>query len=143
MSRQTPQGKQDYIRALRSAGKIILFCGDGTNDAVAVVEANVGVQIESSSDITRASADVVLLGSLYGVLQLLDLSKAAFRRITLNFVWSAIYNVFAILLAGGAFVKFRIPPAYAGLGELVSVLPVVAVAMTLLRRRSGRAYGER
>merc|ERR1712093_741171 len=131
---RTPAQKQEYIRELMDSGKITLFCGDGTNDAVAVAEANIGVQIESSSDITRASADVVLLGSLHGVLQLLDLSKAAFRRITLNFVWSAIYNVFAVLLAGGAFVKIRIPPAYAGLGELVSVLPVVLTAATLLKK---------
>ena len=42
------------------------------------------------------------------------------------------YNTFAILLAAGAFVMFRLPPAYAGLGELVSVLPVVLVAATML-----------
>lgn len=141
VSRQTPEDKQTYIRDLRSAGKVVLFCGDGTNDAVAVTEANVGVQVESSSDITRASADVILLSGLEGVLQLLDISKAAYRRITLNFIWSAIYNIFAILLAGGAFVKVRIPPAYAGLGELVSVLPVVFVALTLLKRNLASAHG--
>ena len=50
-------------------------------------------------------------------------------RVYLNFTWSFIYNLFAILLAAGAFVTVRIPPAYAGIGELVSVLPVVGVAM--------------
>lgn len=39
------------------------------------------------------------------------------------------YNLFAILLAAGAFVRARIPPEYAGLGELVSVLPVIAVGV--------------
>jgi heavy metal translocating P-type ATPase len=127
---RTPVQKQEYIRELMDAGKITLFCGDGTNDAVAVAQANVGVQIESSSDVTRATADVILLRNLDGVVNLLDVSKAAFRRITFNFVWSAVYNVLAILLAAGAFVKFRIPPAYAGLGEIVSVLPVIIVALT-------------
>jgi Cd2+-exporting ATPase len=127
---KTPAQKQEYVRHLMEAGKITLFCGDGTNDAVAVAQANVGVQIESSSDVTRATADVILLRSLDGVVNLLDVSKAAFRRITFNFIWSAVYNVGAILLAAGAFVKFRIPPAYAGLGEVVSVLPVIIVALT-------------
>lgn len=127
---RTPAQKQAYIRTLMDAGKITLFCGDGTNDAVAVAQANVGVQIESSSDVTRATADVILLRNLDGVVNLLDVSKAAFRRITFNFVWSAVYNLLAILLAAGAFVRFRIPPAYAGLGEIVSVLPVIIAALT-------------
>ncbi|KAL6240912.1 hypothetical protein RBB50_012171 [Rhinocladiella similis] len=127
---RTPAQKQEYVRQLMDAGKITLFCGDGTNDAVAVAQANVGVQIESSSDVTRATADVVLLRNLDGVVNLLDVSKAAFRRITFNFIWSAVYNVLAILLAAGAFVKVRIPPAYAGLGEIVSVLPVIVAALT-------------
>lgn len=134
-SKQSPEGKQNYIRRLKEAGKVVLFCGDGTNDAVAVTEAAVGVQIESSSDVTRATADVVLLGNLKGVPQLLDISRAAFHRIMFNFLWAALYNVFAILLASGAFVRFRIPPAYAGLGELVSVVPVVLTASTLLTKK--------
>lgn len=77
---------------------------------------------------------MILLGNLNGVLQLLDISKAAFHRIMFNFLWAALYNVFAILLAGGAFVRVRIPPAYAGLGELVSVVPVILTAATLLKK---------
>jgi len=72
-------------------------------------------------------------GSLEGILTLLDLSRQAYSRVIFNFVWSAVYNLFAILLAAGAFVRFRIPPAYAGLGELVSIMPVIIVAVTLLR----------
>jgi len=118
-------------------GKIALFCGEGTNDAIAVAQADVGVQIESFSDVTRATADVVLLSNLEGVVNLLDVSKATFRRIIFNFIWSAVYNVFAILLAGGAFVKVRIPPAYAGLGEIVSVMPVIAAALTMPKVKQG------
>ncbi|KPI39795.1 P-type cation-transporting ATPase [Cyphellophora attinorum] len=135
---KTPAEKCDYVKALRDAGKTTLFCGDGTNDAVAVAAADVGVQLEASSsaggsasDVTRATADVVLLGSLEGVPRLLDVSKAAYRRIVFNFVWSAVYNVLAVLLAGGAFVKVRIPPAYAGLGEIVSIAPVIVAAMSM------------
>ncbi|KAK6496292.1 hypothetical protein TWF481_002317 [Arthrobotrys musiformis] len=130
-SRHSPAQKQHYIKELMSSGRTVLFCGDGTNDAVAVAQANVGVQIGTTSDITRATADVVLLGGLDGILILLDISKRSSRRIIFNFAWSAIYNVFAILLAAGAFVKARIPPAYAGLGEVVSVVPVIVAALTL------------
>ena len=131
VSRQSPADKQAYVKALIDAGKTVLYCGDGTNDAVAVAQAHIGVQMGTTSDVTQAMADVVLMGGLDGIPALLDLSKQAFGRIVFNFVWAGVYNTFAILLAAGAFVKVRIPPAYAGLGEIVSVLPVILVALTL------------
>jgi len=45
--------------------------------------------------------------------------------------WSVIYNVLAILLASGAFVNIRIQPEWAGLGEIVSVLPVIFIAFAV------------
>ncbi|EGD99415.1 cation transport ATPase [Trichophyton tonsurans CBS 112818] len=138
-ARQTPSDKQAYVTQLMEQGKTVLFCGDGTNDAVAITQADVGVQIGSSSDVSRATADVVLLGGLEGVVVLLDVSRASFRRIVFNFVWSALYNVFAILLAAGAFVYVRIPPAYAGLGEIVSVLPVILAALSMFWTRRSQA----
>ena len=131
-ARASPADKQQYVEALQTSGKVILFVGDGTNDAVAIAQANVGAQIGNTSDVTSAVADVVLLNGLNGVVTLLDVSKRAFHRIIFNFVWTAVYNVFAILLAAGAFVKFRIPPGYAGLGEIASVGPVILAAVTLM-----------
>ena len=69
--------------------------------------------------------------SLTGLISFIELSEAVHRRIVLNFIWSGIYNLVAVLFASGAFVHARISPAYAGLGEIVSVLPVVLVAMQL------------
>lgn len=137
VSRCSPAGKQTFLRNLMNEAKVVLFCGDGTNDAVAVAQADIGVQIGSSSDVARATADVVLLNDLKGVLHLLDTSKAAYRRIIFNFVWAAVYNVFAILLASGAFVRVRIKPAYVGLGEMVSMVPVITVALSMLHMRKG------
>ena len=141
-ARQAPVQKQAYVSSLMTQGRVVLFCGDGTNDAVAVAQADVGVQLGGSlpsCDVTRGAADVVLLSGLGGILHLLDMSRSAFRRIAFNFAWAGVYNLAAILLASGALVHVRISPAYAGLGELVSVLPVVLVAATiLLHRRSPR-----
>ena len=132
---RTPTEKRDYIAALmEDKTKYVMFIGDGTNDAVAVAQANVGVQMGgglNSSDITQGAADVVLLNDLDGIPFLLNVSRAAFYRMAFNFVWSAIYNVIAITMASGAWIKVRIPPAYAGIGELVSVVPVILAAMSM------------
>ncbi|KAH9933447.1 E1-E2 ATPase-domain-containing protein [Fomitopsis serialis] len=130
-----PADKQAYIASLASKGDCVLFCGDGTNDAVALARADIGVHLhtgEGAGFAASSAADVVLLHpSLTGILTLLQLSDAVARRIMLNFGWSAVYNLVAILFAAGAFVNARLPPAYAGLGEIVSVLPVVLVALQL------------
>lgn len=132
-SRCTPSDKQAFIKELmKDEKKTILFCGDGTNDAVALAQADIGVHMNSGSDVARTAADVILMRPyLGGILVLLDLSKTAFHRMIFNFAWSFVYNLFAILLAAGATVKARIPPEYAGLGEIVSVLPVILIALQL------------
>jgi Cu2+-exporting ATPase len=132
-SRCSPADKQKYVKAIKDhKDKIVLFCGDGTNDAVALAQADIGLHMNSGTDVAQSAADAVLVrAALSGILALIDLSQAAFRRITFNFIWSFVYNTFAVLLAAGAFVKARIPPQYAGLGELVSVLPVILIALQL------------
>lgn len=138
---RTPAEKRDYISCLmEDKTRYVLFCGDGTNDAVAVAQANVGAQVGgglTSSDVTQCAADVVLMNGLEGSPFLLNVSKASFHRMVFNFVWSGIYNLLTVTMASGAWVEFRIPPAYAGLGEMVSVVPVIlaAVSMLLLKLR--------
>ncbi|KEY71823.1 hypothetical protein S7711_10222 [Stachybotrys chartarum IBT 7711] len=132
---RTPPEKRDYVAALmEDKTKYVLFCGDGTNDAVAVAQANVGAQMGgglTSSDVTQGAADVILIGGLEGIPFLLSLSRSSFNRMAFNFVWSGIYNVLAVTMASGAWVRFRIPPRYAGLGEMVSVVPVILAAVSL------------
>ena len=132
-ARCSPADKRKYIQEIMSNGNgTVIFCGDGTNDAVALAQATIGLHVNEGTDVAQSAADAVLVRpALGGVLILIDLSCAVYRRICFNFGWSGVYNLFAILLAAGAFVDARIPPAYAGLGELVSVLPVIAIALQL------------
>jgi heavy metal translocating P-type ATPase len=146
-SRCRPEGKMTYVRDLQAQGKVVMFVGDGTNDSVALKQADVGVHInqEQGSDVAKSAADVVLMTArLHDVLILLDISRAAYRRIMMNFLWSALYNAAALLLAAGAFTSVmaeaRIDPQYAGLGELVSVLPVVLIAFQMRWRNYGKQY---
>ncbi|KAI0400357.1 hypothetical protein F4802DRAFT_602072 [Xylaria palmicola] len=107
--------------------------------AVGIERANIEAQRKPdekqayvAGDVTRGTADVVLLSELGGIPFLIGVSRAAAARVALNFLWSAVYNVFAILLATGAFVRARIAPAYAGAGKLVSILRIIVASLTML-----------
>lgn len=132
-SRCSPADKQKYVKEILALEKDkVIFCGDGTNDAVALAQASIGIHMNEGTDIAQSAADVVIMrASLSGIPILMDLSKAFYRRVIFNFVWSFVYNVFAILLAAGAFPNARISPQFAGLGEIASILPVIAIAMQL------------
>ncbi len=139
----SPADKQAYVKQQLLAPKsVVMFCGDGTNDAIALAQASIGMHIDGGTDIAQSAADAVLVRpALTGIPFLVDLSKAFYRRVTFNFAWSFIYNTFAILLAAGAFPRARIPPEFAGLGEIVSVLPVIVIGVQLkwVKFTKGRA----
>ena len=136
-----PAQKKEYVEALQADSRTVLFVGDGTNDAAALKAAAVGVHLAQGSDIAKSAADIVLMNpNLQDVLVLLEVSRAAYRRIVVNFVWSFVYNSVAVLAASGAFRVWRVEPQWAGLGELVSVCPVVVVAWSMRWRTYGRGH---
>jgi Mg2+-importing ATPase len=61
MARLSPAHKRRVIEALRRAGHVVGFLGDGVNDALALRAADVGITVDTAVDIARESADVVLL----------------------------------------------------------------------------------
>ncbi|KIW14905.1 copper-translocating P-type ATPase [Exophiala spinifera] len=132
-ARCSPQDKVGYLKdIMQDKHAVVMFCGDGTNDAPALAQAHIGIHINEGSEVAQSAADAVLIRpALRGILCFMDLSREAVRRIKFNFCWSFIYNLFAVLLAAGLFVKWHLPPQYAALGELVSVLPVIGIALHL------------
>jgi len=67
-ARITPEQKSRIIKVARRTGKDVGFLGDGVNDAVALHHADVGISVESGSDVAKEAADVVLLDKDLGVL---------------------------------------------------------------------------
>lgn len=66
--RVTPDQKARIIRAERSLGSTVAFLGDGVNDAVALHEADVGISVDTATDVAKDAASIVLMRKDLGVL---------------------------------------------------------------------------
>ena len=60
-ARLSPAHKERVIRALRGANHVVGFLGDGINDAPALRAADVGISVDTATDIAKESADLILL----------------------------------------------------------------------------------
>jgi Mg2+-importing ATPase len=67
-ARVTPEQKSRLINAQRALGSTVGFMGDGVNDAVALHDADVGISVDSATDVAKDAADIVLLEKDLGVL---------------------------------------------------------------------------
>ena len=97
-----PEDKKKTVEKLQKEGEKVMFIGDGINDSPELAQAEVGVAINSGSDITVDAADIVLMkDNLCDVINSLQISKNSFRRIKINFVWAFMYNMCLVPIAMG------------------------------------------
>lgn len=101
-SRVTPLQKERIIRVERSRGTVTAFLGDGVNDVPALRAADVGVTVESATDVAKEASDVVLLSK---DLSILAESVAEGRRIfanTMKYILMACSSNFGNMLSAAA-----------------------------------------
>lgn len=67
-ARVSPEQKSRVVVAMRRAGRSVGFLGDGVNDALALHSADIGISVDSATDVAKDAADVVLLEKDLGVL---------------------------------------------------------------------------
>ena len=137
-----PNQKERIILALKKAGNVVGYMGDGINDASALHAADVGISVDSAVDVAKEAADIVLLEKDLGVLvQGVREGRTTFAN-TLKYVFMATSANFGNMfsMAGASLFLPYLPllPAQILLTNLMTDFPEMTIATDSVDKRNGR-----
>ncbi|MDA3056951.1 heavy metal translocating P-type ATPase [Campylobacter sp. VBCF_05 NA6] len=101
ISEVLPSQKYEFIANLKNSEKV-LFVGDGINDAPSLKTADIGVAMNSGSDIAKGAGDIIFIkNDLRNLAYLINLSQKTMTTIKQNLFWAFFYNLICIPVAAG------------------------------------------
>jgi len=130
-----PEDKAEVVSEMRGKGHIVAMVGDGINDAPALAAADVGFAIGTGTDVAIESAGITLMrGSLHGVPDAIEISRATVKNIHQNLFGAFVYNTMGIPVAAGLLYPvwgILMSPILAGAAMSLSSVTVVSNANRL------------
>jgi Cu2+-exporting ATPase len=124
-----PDQKVEKVKEVQARGMIVAMTGDGVNDAPALAQADVGIAIGAGTEVTVATADIILVRSNpLDAVSIIGLSRATYKKMLQNLGWATGYNVIAIPLAAGALYSFGVvlsPAVGAALMSLSTIIVAI------------------
>ena len=128
-----PEEKSKVIDSLKSKGKVMMV-GDGINDAISLLKADVGVGIAKGSDIALNSASIILMKStLKDAYAAIRLSELTLLNIKENLFWAFFYNLLMIPIAAGVFSALGLYRLTPWMGSAAMAVSSIFVVLNSLR----------
>ena len=101
-ARTTPDQKLAIVEALKIKGEVVAMIGDGVNDAPALHKSDIGIVVNEASDVSKETADLVLLDSSFNtIVHAIEEGRAMFeniRKIILYLLCDAFEEIVVVLL---------------------------------------------
>lgn len=136
-----PEEKYRIVEKMQKEGNIVMFIGDGINDAPSMGKADIGIAVSGATDIAREAGDILLLkNDLRLLIKSIKLSEETLKIIKQNLFWAYIYNMLGIPIAGGMLYPltgFLLKPVFAGIAMSLSSVSVVSNALRLQFKKIG------
>ena len=130
-----PDKKAEVVEKLQNEGKKVAMVGDGINDSIALIKADVGIAMGNGTDIAIDTADIILMnGNLNNVATSIRLSKNVISNIKMNLFWAFFYNSICIPIACGVLVPigFTLNPMIGAIAMSMSSVCVVLNALRIM-----------
>ena len=131
-----PKDKAKTIENLKKNDGMVMMCGDGINDSVSLVKADIGVSVGSGTDVAMDSSNVVLMNDdLEKIVELIEISHRTIRNIKQNLFWAFFYNLCMLPIAIGVFspLGIVINPMMASIAMTISSVTVTLNSLRLKR----------
>ncbi|MCH8475310.1 MAG: cadmium-translocating P-type ATPase [Opitutales bacterium] len=130
-----PQEKVHLIEQWKDHGEIVLFVGDGANDAPALAVSDGGIAMGHGADLTQSTASAVLPGNrLATIPESIVMTRTVRLGVRRNLQFATLYNLFGMGLAAGGILH----PVVAALLMVVSSIVVSGRALALINKASFR-----
>ncbi len=111
LSRAYPQDKLRLVKLLQANGEVVGVTGDGTNDAAALKQAQVGLSMGSGTALAKESSDIILLDDSFGsIVNAVVWGRSLYENIQRFILFQLTINVVALGIALiGPFIGVSLP----------------------------------
>ncbi|MBE5756485.1 MAG: calcium-translocating P-type ATPase, PMCA-type [Clostridiales bacterium] len=98
VARSTPLTKLKIVKAYKELGKVVAVTGDGINDAPAIKQADVGISMETGTEITKEASDVILLDNSFAtIVKAVSFGRNVYENLQRFILFQLSVNLSAVL----------------------------------------------